>query len=351
LEESLKPLNKLQISQNHIVPKPACWIVACVFAGCFGWGWQPLALAQSPPEVEPAPASTLPSPMTGLKAAGDASKAGAASSHDGAGQGNRWLVEAAQQLRAYSTISGRIRHQVHLFGHRLVGTGAYYQLNRDDGSLIRMELKTPVGEDVSSLVQVADGRFLWTHQVMPAVNPQAPPQVEVNRIDLDALRRLDRRESTSPTQHLLLEGLPYLLNQLAAYYQFESPQTIKLHSIPGFGLIGVRRKLPSIVEDGEAQRGEAQRGEVALMSDRVRIVLGREDLFPFLFEFQDAQSQPMLILEFFEVQLGGDVDPLMFVFKPRGLPVSDITREHVEMVRTSRERRGRLVNRRAESAL
>ena len=288
-----------------------------------------LARAQSPALTESSPAGVLPSSTTGLQPASDA----VAANHPiRAGQGNRLILEAAKKLLTYSTMSMRIRHQIYLFGHHLVGTGAYYQINQKDNSLVRLELKTPVGEDVSSLVQIADGRFLWTHQVIPAIDPLQQSKVEVNRVDLDVLRQVARPNLDISAKQMMLEGLPHLLNQLAIHYRFSKVQPVKLQSIPGFGLIGVRRKLPANGRDEEAELSEP-----VLIPEQVRIVLGREDLFPFLFEFHDKMNRPTLILELFEVQLSGDVDPLLFLFKPRGLTVTDMTREHVEMVRTLRQ--------------
>src|SRR5690348_3250870 len=71
---------------------------------------------------------------------------------------------AVANVDAHPTITGKIRHEVDLFGHQLIGSGTYLQQGRGPERRLRLELKLKVDDQQSSLQQVCDGNFLWTHQ-------------------------------------------------------------------------------------------------------------------------------------------------------------------------------------------
>jgi len=245
-----------------------------------------------------------------------------------AGLGNRLLMNAATRMRNNRTVVAQIRHRVNLFGHRLIGTGTYHQRTREDAILVRWDLQMPVGEEVARLEQVSDGLFLWSKQVTPSWEPGGVPRVEISRINLDEVHVRAEQSQSGVARFLAVEGLPQLLTDLSQHFQFRAPAEVKLQDVPGYGLLG-----KSLANSGTTA---AQPPATRVVPVDARIVMGRDDLFPYLIELRDAEDRPLLILEFHGVQIDGDVDPLMFVFKPHGAPFSDKTREHIQSVRTSR---------------
>ena len=110
----------------------------------------------------------------------------------------QWLVgRAVRELVKQESLQAEIRQQVDLYGHHLVGVGRYRQFFVAGEQRLRLELKLQLGEQVSTLTQVTDGRHFWTRLDMPE-------ETTLSRIDL---RRVKEQvwQRTSPRQTNVLE--------------------------------------------------------------------------------------------------------------------------------------------------
>ncbi len=237
-----------------------------------------------------------------------------------------------------------------MFDHQLVGSGIYLQQSLSPGAcraqerLLRFELKIQVDEQVTSLQQISDGNSLWTHQDLLG-------RVSLSQIDLIRLGRAlagqEKPIRTSPTvAWIALGGLPKLTKSLADWYRFTSVEEGRLDRFPVWILRGQLHDFHlAVLLPG--QKDKILAGQPADLEklpkqipDRVVLMIGREDQFPYRLEFWrllPGEKKPLslkkpppvdrlvLAMELFEVQLDVPLDPRQFIYSPGDLPVVDQT--------------------------
>ncbi len=75
-------------------------------------------------------------------------------------EGADLLVDrATAALAKDASIAARIRYQVEMFGHHLVGKGSYLQQGLGLERKMRLELETPIGDQSLVLEQICDGQY------------------------------------------------------------------------------------------------------------------------------------------------------------------------------------------------
>lgn len=245
-------------------------------------------------------------------------------------RGETLVDQAVQQIAASKGLETRIRMQVRLFGHQLVGSGSYRQAAAGSDRLVRLELKLQLVSGTSSFQQIRDRRFLWTRS-------EFPDRTQLTRVDL---RRVEAQLGAewekvtdadgAAASWIAMGGLPALLSSLNQNFQFETarPEVVGAGSLPVWTVEGRLR----------GGGGSATATENASTSDtpepipqRVRLVLGRGEplpLFPYRVEFlRETEKGPtsILTLEFFEVRRVSRLDPAVFEYEPGDQPVEDET--------------------------
>jgi hypothetical protein len=311
----------------------------------------------------------LPPPRTGPATAGAVADANVTpTAEDGGGvitgrpadnsfAGNRLLSKAVKQLGQHRSIVAKIRHRVDLFGHELIGSGTYRQLDVDQDRLLRLELKIPLDDQMTSIQQVCDSRFLWLQQTMP--DKQRGERTTISRIDLDEIRRAAFDVSNSlVTGHdgLLIGqgGLPQLLIELERHFAFHDVRPGTLHQVPVWITWGEWKPAALQLLFGEHNADQAQDTQPDELLARLprhvphsaMVILGKQDLFPYQIEYrrskdagrtgnvmsviETADSRAMVTMELFEVQLGAVIDPIQFVFKPGDRPFVNRTRDYLK---------------------
>lgn len=294
------------------------------------------ARAQSPVGVAAAP--NAPSPAE--------TKPGAAAPNDS----RPLLAKAIGALEAYESISAKLRQRIDLFGQQLVGSGSYLQGPAKDHQL-RLELRIHVGDEVSTLQHVSDGRTLWIYQ-------QLFDEGRVSKVDLRrVLAALAQRDGTPPPGPVVnwfsMGGLPRLLWGLDRYFEFEAPVADQLGELPVWKLRGTWRR-GHLVNLLPAQREAIEAGQPAdlgqlpeYLPHEVVLYLGQGDLFPYKLEYRRAdtskkkplpsflhrpRTQTLLTLEIFEVRIDGPLDPQSFVYRPSGQNVRDGTADYLKLL-------------------
>ncbi len=199
--------------------------------------------------------------------------------------GNRLLSQAVKQLGKHRTIVAKIRHRVDLFGHELVGSGTYRQLDVGQDRLLRLELKIPLDNQMTSIQQVCDSRYLWTQQTMP--DKLRGERTTISRIDLNEVRRAAFDDSFGiPSDGLLIGqgGLPQLLIELERHFAFHHVRPGTLHQVPVWIMWGEWK--PSVLQllfgDSSGKSGEkrpsASRDELLARLPRHAAALRHRDL-------------------------------------------------------------------------
>jgi len=249
------------------------------------------------------------------------------------------LDGAIKALESRHSISAQIRQEVELFGQRLVGSGAYLELRTDRARLSRLELRTQLGQQTGSLVQVCDGENLWTHR-------RLLDDGKLDRVDLARVERALKKAGRSGDEPLPaylgnLCGLGRLLRGLKRNFLFTTaqPGLWGPEERPVWRLSGrwTPERLAEILPD---QKDAIARGEPPDLSalppplpEEVVLLLGQTDLFPYRVEFHrpgSARRRVLLTMDLFDVAFDLPVDPARFRYAPGDVSYADRTKEVVE---------------------
>jgi hypothetical protein len=251
------------------------------------------------------------------------------------------LQAAVEALDRYNTITASIRQRANVFGHQLVGSGHYLQ-GPSRFNLLRVELQLQAGAHVSTLLEVCDGRFLWVHR--DVMDTQTLFRVDADRVRLTWEQQAAAAGHPRAIDGLALGGLPRMLRRLGESFQFHSIEEGQLGAFPVRILRGVWRpqQLVDILPDQRVALEQGQPADLTKLPehvpDEVLLYLGREDLFPYRFEYrrnafdkrsreQAGSSGPVTLatLELFEVQVNGAIDTQQFIYNPGDQPFEDAT--------------------------
>lgn len=341
-----------------LCPKFAALLACVVLSLCVSG----LSVGQvrPPPQIGPAAAVSVTEDVK--PTLGDRGDSTADRATDNSFAGNRLLSKAVKQLAQHGSIVAKIRQRVDLFGHELIGSGTYRQWDVGQDRLLRLELKIPLDDQITSIQQVCDSRFLWLQQTMP--DKLRGERTVISRIDLHEIRRAAYADSKSLVirrDGLLIGqgGLPQLLIELERHFALHNVRPGTLHQVPVWITWGDWKPAALQLLFGEKNNGQEQGavqnellGELPRhVPHSVMVILGKQDLFPYQIEYRrskDAQrarntmsiietadSRAMVTMELFEVQLGVAIDPIQFVFKPGDRPYVNRTREYLKRLSLS----------------
>lgn len=264
-----------------------------------------------------------------------------ASAASPAGQG--LVSQAAQRLWQQPSLEARLRQKIHLFGQQLVGTGQYLQKQSDGGPLLRLELKVQIGEQLTSMQQVCDGRFLWVRRELPG-------GATLGRVDLDRIRTAVRKAGQEPlsdstTNWMALGGLPRLLAGLDENFQFGPARPAELGDRPVWITEGEWKaeKLSEMLPDQKDAIAAGRPPDLTRLPPHlptsVLVVLGQHDQIPYRIEYRrtvpgtetgearesDGTANAVVVLELFDVHLREDLQEQYFAYQPGNQEIADHT--------------------------
>jgi hypothetical protein len=307
---------------------------------------QPSPLPAAGPRAAPAsavgrtspPAASLPTPAPPLAGAPPAGKA----ETQPVTPAQALLKSAARAVQGRRSISARVRQRAELFGHQVLGLGRYLEV-RQAIPLIRLELKLQSGENVSSLVEVCDGHYLWTYRKL--LSSESLGYIDAMRAT-EALERAAGaagRPGMGPAPGL--GGLSRLLRGLDTAFEFTSAQQGRAGDLAVWKIDGgwrpehLLRLLPN-------QKDRIQAGRPADLSflpeqlpDHVVVLLGQEDLFPYRIDYcRDAppkkgRAGTLATVEFFDVAFNVAIPREQFVYNPGTGERSDQTDEFIQSLK------------------
>lgn len=283
--------------------------------------------------------------------------------------GDQLLVQARLQLERRVSVTARIRYQAAIAGRSLAGFGGYWQQGRGDDMHLRFELR--INHDNTSLLQVSNGRFMWTDQQVPA--GRTITRLDLRRVRSETSQPEDelsdlvaggiRPAPAEPELTLRTGGLPTLLKVLSDCFAFTPPQAMRWTpaqpleglptSLPVFAVVGRWKPevLALFVPEG---RG------VEVLPDRlpqeVLLLVGQADLFPYRIEFRrmlalnaaaansplaafTLTSDPLMLLELSAVSFDSQVPAGQFDYSAGDANWVDQTSEYIEVLKKQREER------------
>ena len=245
-------------------------------------------------------------------------------------------------LESRGSISATIHQHVDLFGKQLSGSGSYWEVRQPGVPLVRLELRIQIGDQISSLLQVRDGRTFWVYRNLS-------DKVTLGKIDAVRAMRGLQKAAEMPNRNTAvmlpgLGGLSKLLRGLDANFQFTSAQKggFGKTSVPVLRLEGgwrpeqLVRRLPK-QKDAIAQGKPVDSTRLAeQLPDRVVLYLREGDLFPYRLEYHRAaakkdraaatdEDRAIVTMDLRDVVLDGPIEPARFLYSPGNFDPLDET--------------------------
>ena len=285
--------------------------------------------------------------------------------------GDRQLLLAISNLETHSSVTARIRQQAAIGDYPHNASGTYKQLGTGTRRNVRWLLNSQRNGVPCTVLQISDGRFLWT------VRNLASGQY-IDNVDLWQLRRKSStlaqqvavpaagEASSSPISiHAAANfgGLPMLLESLRENFEFTAPRKFRMPD--GSEVIGlVGRWQPEALaatllprprkQEEETETTEEVRITAAGLREsldhflqhhslpervphHILLLLGREDLFPRVIEYRNQRdpladpglaeselfqfsARPLAKLEFYDIAFDAQVDSRDFLYTPPPTP-------------------------------
>ncbi len=255
------------------------------------------------------------------------------------------LRAAIQTLEANRSIQASIRHETTMLGRRVVGRGVYLEQQARPWPQVRLELSTQMGEKTGSLVQVCDGRYLWTFDSLAE-------QPRVEKVDLVRIAEaLDERPGPEAPEELsripIFYGLPRLLWTVSGRFAFSrsdpgrwgrARQAVWRMEGQWVARQAVAHAAPTPHSGSPNAPIVARLALPPLVPDRVVVVLEQQTLFPLRIEFRWTRDgplghEPAVAVDLFDVKLDVPLDPTWFSYSPGNLEVVDQTPQAIEHLR------------------
>lgn len=251
--------------------------------------------------------------------------------------GNVLIAQAAHEMRNVSSLEAKVRVQSFLYGQELSGAGVYYQLVKPPETLFKLELKLQVANQVSSLLNVSDGRFIWTRRDLP--NSKTLSRIDQRRIN-ESLARASKQAPISTSEPMfMLAGLGRMLESLCGHFTFDAPTQESISGVRVWVLSGQWR--PEVLASLWPEQAKAAGDGSAPLADappqmptHVRLVLAADPaqkLVPYRIEYQRVDTAgrrvPLLVLDYYDIRQGTALDPRLFVYKPGDQEVKDDTEQ------------------------
>ena len=245
--------------------------------------------------------------------------------------GETLLTNAVHELARHNSVAAKLRQQINLFGHQIIGSGTYLQQGRGVDLRLRMDLKLRVAERLASLQQVSDGKSFWVR------SDGLEEQSRTTRVDLQRVRHaIQRKELASVSAAapgISIGGLPRLLASVDAAFRFGNVTQERLDRLAVWKIEGqwepgkLADMLPAQAEKLKATGAPDRSKLPEHLPDCVRLLLGKDDLFPYRIEYlrtrdpEPGASGPpdrklLVLMELFEVQTNLTIDPRNFVYQP-----------------------------------
>ncbi len=261
--------------------------------------------------------------------------------------GDKLLADVIARLNQRATITARVRHRAEIDGREFFGQGTYRQDNSSDEPRIKWLLESQRDGLAATLLQVSNGRFLWTDQRLASGR-------KIHRVDLWQVRRqydtaLAAARQLAPGQASWsaipteltssFGGLAMLIGSLRESFEFTKPQLFNMGDKPVYALIGRwRQEVLADLLLSETKRREQNKLPEDVISanplpDRlphhVLVLVGQHDAFPYLIEYRGAGQSaaelaslyqiveaPLARLEFFDVAFELPIDNREFDYNP-----------------------------------
>jgi hypothetical protein len=216
------------------------------------------------------------------------------------------------------SVTCKIRQRTSLLDKQLVSIGTYAHAGQGSGQL-KMHVRLATDERINTLIQVSDGRVMYSTQHIGDVSVR-------RRVDLYRIREylgpIDTASLEDPViaMYLAIGGQAELLRKLVQQYKWTHVQAGKLDKIDVWWLSGELATEPPVVRAlAEIDRPSNS----GLLPTRVRIALGKGEPFPlWLYQVEQAREESLagikndtrlsMLLEYIEPKIVKELPPETF---------------------------------------
>lgn len=256
--------------------------------------------------------------------------------------GNYFVQRAAKVMRQHASVSAKFRQTVFLLEEHLLGNGSYLQQGHGTKAQLRFELKFQLGDRFVSRQQISDGQFLWLRHDTQA-------KTKLGRVNLQQLGQAFQRGTSRQSEREievvpLPAGLADIVQRLDSNFDFQPPRPAVLQEEKVWVLEGRlhSEKVTELLINEKEQFHEGDPPSLQSLLPHlpagVVLLLGQEDLFPYRIEYHReppglTDARPIVVMQFFDVRLGGKIDPLVFSYQPNDvdkIEITDRTQEYVQ---------------------
>ncbi|MBX9787746.1 MAG: hypothetical protein K2Y37_02430 [Pirellulales bacterium] len=275
-------------------------------------------------------------------------------------RGREPVSQAVERLAAHTSISAKLREEIDLYGQQVLATGSYLQ-GPGPQHPFRLEFVAKSGDRQSVLEQVCDGRTLWIFR-------RAGGKQTLSKVDMpwvaaqlanDAAGAQATAQISVPHSGLAIGGLPKLLANLNATFNFGAPQAGTMRGVAVWTLVGVWRPaaLALVVPDKKDDILQGKIPDFAKLPDQlpeqVVLTLAQATLFPHRIEYRRASEragamQPrrfgkstandtIAAIELFDVALDVTLDSRQFVWSAGNLEAIHGTGDYLAALRATRQ--------------
>ena len=262
---------------------------------------------------------------------------------DDASQAERIVASSLARIGRADTVAIRLRQRVRLGDRVLVGVGRYLQAGQGEEQRFRFETSLTSDSESFEITEVSDGIFCWLHRRI------GPDPASLHRIDIQRVRsRLEELGAPDPADTApYLGGLQRNLWWIRQWFRFQEAVAGDIEGRPVWIVEGrwqpevLKFLLPDVVAaagpEGEISPEQLPDG----FPWAVRLAVGQSDLLPARFEFLGVPGarpvaptppEPIVVVEFLEIVLDGDVDATAFYYQPASEELVDFTNQTVKLM-------------------
>lgn len=232
------------------------------------------------------------------------------------------LHNALRQAVWGPAVTCKIRQRQTLLDKQLVTIGTYAHAGQGSGQL-KMHVRLAADERINTLVQVSDGRVLYSTLNIGGVSNRS-------RVDLYRIREYLGPITTASLEdpviamYLAVGGQAELLRKLVQQYRWTHVQTGRMDEIEVWWLTGeLASEPPAIRALSEMDQMLFAANNSGLLPTKVRIALGKGDPFPlWLYQVEQAREESLagiksgtrlsMLMEFTEPKIVKELPPETF---------------------------------------
>lgn len=240
------------------------------------------------------------------------------------------LKTARESLEQYRSIKAQIIETVTIGSRRFKATGSYIQGTRESLKL-RLEYHIKIGKLEGTLLEVCDGKVLWSRQKIGS-------DARITRRDVRQILQALKAAKPGPESALAAElgmgGIPALLASLEQTMDFNRQSTEIIDEKPFTVIHGSWKQ--EVLARFQAPNATASGALPDYIPERVRIYFDSQ-LFPRRILYLKRQSnnkyRPMVSLSLVKVVLNEPVNDKDFVFvPPDDVFQDDITKQFLQRI-------------------